>query len=185
MHALKNQIANALTVLRVLLVPVLVYLLLAGDHRAALWVFFAAGLSDALDGFIARQFNQFSRFGAILDPIADKSLIGATVLSLAWLGFLPAWLVIVVMGRDLVILAGATCYRLVVGPFEMEPTFPGKLCTFSELVLLVAVLVHAAGYLDLAGTLPAAYAVVAAISVLSGLHYVWVWSRKAIRARQG
>jgi cardiolipin synthase len=179
---MKNQFANAITVLRVLLVPVLVYLLLAGEHRAALWVFVAAGVSDALDGFIARQFNQFSRFGAILDPIADKSLIAATVLSLAWLGLLPAWLVIVVVARDLVILAGATSYRVVVGPFDMEPSFPGKLCTFSQLALLVAVLVHAAGYLDFTGLLLPAYAVVAAISVLSGLHYVWVWSRKAIRA---
>ncbi|HET9700724.1 MAG TPA: CDP-alcohol phosphatidyltransferase family protein [Burkholderiales bacterium] len=182
---MKNQIANALTVLRVLLVPVLVYLLLAGEHRAALWVFFAAGVSDALDGFIARHFNQFSRFGAILDPIADKSLIGATVLCLAWLGLLPLWLVLLVIARDLVILAGALSYRVVVGPFEMEPTFPGKLCTFSQLALLVAVLVHAAAYLDLAGVLPAAYVVVAAISVLSGLHYVWLWSRKAIAAKGG
>lgn len=182
---MKNQIANALTVMRVLLVPVLVYLLLAGEHRAALWVFFAAGVSDALDGFIARQFNQFSRFGAILDPIADKSLIAATVLSLAWLGFLPLWLVAVVVVRDVVIFTGAVSYRVVVGPFDMEPTFPGKVCTFSQLALLVAVLVQAAGYLDLAGTLPAAYAVVAAISVLSGLHYVWLWGRKAIRAKGG
>jgi cardiolipin synthase len=182
--AVKNQIANTITVLRVLLVPVLVYLLLTGEYRGALWVFVAAGASDALDGFVARHFNQFSRFGAILDPIADKSLIGATVLSLAWLGLLPLWLVIVVVARDLVILAGALAYRLAVGPFEMAPSFPGKLCTFSQLALLVAVLVHAAGYLDVAGILPAAYALVAAISVLSGLHYVWIWSRKAIRTKR-
>jgi cardiolipin synthase len=181
---MKNQIANIITVLRVLMVPVVVYLLLAGEHRAALWVFIAAGASDALDGFIARQFNQLSRFGAILDPIADKSLIGAMVLTLAWLGLIPLWLVAVVVARDLVILAGATSYRIVVGPFDMEPTLPGKLCTFSQLALLVAVLVHAAGYLFLDPILPAAYVVVAVISVLSGLHYVWQWSRKAIRARR-
>ncbi|HEX6827368.1 MAG TPA: CDP-alcohol phosphatidyltransferase family protein [Burkholderiales bacterium] len=181
---MKNQIANSITVLRLLLVPVLVYLLLAGEHRAALWVFFAAGVSDALDGFIARQFNQFSHFGAVLDPIADKTLIVATVLTLSWLGLLPPWLVVVIVARDLVILAGATSYRILVGPFEMEPTFPGKLCTFSQLVLLVVVLVHGARYLDLAGVLPVTYAVVAAISILSGLHYVWVWSRKALRARR-
>lgn len=181
---MKNQIANIITVLRVLMVPVVVYLLLAGEHRAALWVFVAAGVSDALDGFIARQFNQFSRFGAILDPIADKSLIGAMVLTLAWLGLIPLWVVAVVVARDLVILAGATSYRLVVGPFDMQPTLPGKLCTFSQLALLVAVLVDEAGYLDLGGILPGAYAVVAAISVLSGLHYVWLWGGKAIRARR-
>lgn len=180
---MKNQVANAITVLRVLMVPVLVYLLLAGEHRAALWVFFVAGVSDALDGFIARHFNQFSRFGAILDPIADKTLIVATVLTLAWLGLLPPWLVAVVVARDMVILAGATSYRILVGPFDMEPTLPGKLCTFSQLALLVAVLVHTAGHLELDPILPGAYAVVAAVSVLSGLHYVWVWSRKAIRAR--
>ncbi|HEX9179810.1 MAG TPA: CDP-alcohol phosphatidyltransferase family protein [Burkholderiales bacterium] len=181
---MKDQIANIITVLRVLMVPVVVYLLLAGEHRAALWVFVAAGVSDALDGFIARQFNQFSRFGAILDPIADKSLIGAMVLTLAWLGLIPLWVVAVVVARDLVILAGATSYRLVVGPFDMQPTLPGKLCTFSQLALLVAVLVDEAGYLDLGGILPGAYAVVAAISVLSGLHYIWLWGGKAIRARR-
>lgn len=179
---MKNQIANAITVLRVLMVPVLVYLLLAGEHRAALWVFAAAGVSDALDGFIARHFNQFSRFGAILDPIADKSLIGATVLTLAWLGLIPLWLVAVVVARDLVILAGATSYRVLVGPFDMEPTLPGKLCTFSQIALLVAVLIDEGRYLDLGGILTGAYVVVALISVLSGLHYVWLWGGKAIRA---
>jgi cardiolipin synthase (CMP-forming) len=174
--------ANALTVLRVLLVPVLVYLLLEGSRRAALWVFFAAGVSDALDGFIARVFNQHTRFGATLDPIADKLLIVATVLTLTWLGLIPLWLTAIIVIRDLVILSGALSYRLLIGTFDMAPTLPGKLCTFAEIVLLVMVLVDIAGYLALGPWLPAAYWIVALISLVSGLHYVWVWSRKAIQA---
>src|SRR5574341_380860 len=83
------NIANALTVLRVLLVPVLGYLLFRDSFAAALWVFLIAGVSDALDGFIARVFDQRTRFGAILDPIADKLLIVASVLALAWIELLP------------------------------------------------------------------------------------------------
>jgi cardiolipin synthase (CMP-forming) len=176
--------ANALTVLRVLLVPVLVYLLLEGSHRAALWVFAAAGLSDALDGFVARVFNQFTRFGATLDPIADKFLIVATFLTLTWIERLPYWLTEVIVARDLVIVAGAVSYRVLIGRFDMAPSLPGKLCTFSQIALLVMVLVDLADYLDLARWLPRAYWVVAVISVGSGLHYVWVWSRKAANARR-
>lgn len=84
------------------LVPLVVYLLVRDQREAALWLFAIAGLSDAVDGFVARRFNQRTRLGAILDPLADKLLIVATALALAWLGLLPAWLAAIIVGRDLV-----------------------------------------------------------------------------------
>ena len=165
--------------MRVLLVPVLVYLLFRGDSAAALWVFLIAGVSDALDGFIARVFHQRTRFGAILDPIADKLLIVATVLALAWIELLPFWLSAIIIARDLVIVAGALSYRLLIGPFEMAPSLPGKICTFSQIALLLMVLLDIADYLDFSAWLQPAYWTVALVSIASGLHYVVVWSRKA------
>ncbi len=164
------------------LVPLVVYLLVRDQREAALWLFAIAGLSDAVDGFVARRFNQRTRLGAILDPLADKLLIVATALALAWLGLLPAWLAAIIVGRDLVILAGALSYHYLIGPYEMAPSLPGKVCTFSQVVLVVGVLMHAAGYIDVGDMLRPASIVVAVISVSSGAHYVWVWSHKAAKA---
>lgn len=175
-------VANAITVLRIALVPLVVYLLVRGEREQALWLFALAGLSDALDGFVARNFNQRTRLGAILDPLADKLLIVATALALAWLGLLPGWLAAIMVGRDLVILAGALGYHFLIGPYEMAPSLPGKVCTFSQVVLVVGLLLHTAGYIDVSGYLRPAFLLVAVISVSSGAHYVWVWSRKAAKA---
>lgn len=164
------------------LVPLVVYLLARGDREAALWLFAIAGLSDAVDGYVARQFNQQTRVGAVLDPLADKLLIVATALALAWLGLLPSWLAAIMVGRDLIILAGALTYHFLIGPYDMAPSLPGKVCTFSQVVLVVGVLLHVAGYIDIADVLPPVYVLVAVISVSSGAHYVWVWSRKAAKA---
>ena len=175
------NLANALTVLRALLAPVLVYLLAAGLYQYALWTFLAAGLSDVLDGFVARRLNQFTRFGAILDPIADKLVIASSFIALAVLNLLPLWLVLVVVARDAVIVVGALGFRLLFGYLEMAPLLASKANTFVQISLILLVLLQAASWLDVSAWLPAVYAVTAVAAVVSGAQYVGVWGLKALR----
>ncbi len=171
--------ANAITLLRLCLVPVLAFLLIEGRHVAAFWTFVIASVSDGIDGFIARHFDQRTHIGAVMDPVADKLLILASVLGLAWIKLLPLWLAALMVGRDFVIVVGAVSYRIAIGPYQMQPTLLGKACTFVQFSLLVVLLAQAAGYLDAAGYLPWVFGVVAFLTVLSGAHYVWTWGAKA------
>lgn len=175
------NLANALTSVRALLAPVLVWLLVGGRYEYALWAFLAAGLSDALDGFVARRLNQFTRFGAILDPVADKLVIVSCVVTLAALDLLPVWLAWVIGARDLVIVAGALSFRLRFGRLEMAPLLAGKLNTLIQISLILLVLLQAAAWLDVSAWLPAAHAATALAAMVSGAQYVAVWGLKAMR----
>ncbi len=175
------NLANTVTLFRALLAPVLVYLLVSGLYSHALWVFLAAGLSDALDGQIARRMNQFTRFGALLDPVADKLVIVSCVIALAAQGLLPVWLVLVVLARDAVIVAGALGFRLLFGYLEMAPLLASKVNTFMQISLILLVLLQAAGWLNVAPWLPIAHGATALAAVVSGVLYVWVWGLKALR----
>lgn len=176
------NLANALTLLRVLFVPVLVYLLQRGAYGPALWVFLAAGLSDALDGFVARRFNQMTYVGAVLDPIADKLIIVSTVVMFAWLGLLPSLIALLVVARDLTIVGGAVCYRVVAGPVDMSPTSLSKFNTFVQIAMILLVLVQAAGLAEISAWLPFVYGLVVATTITSAAHYIWVWGRKAAKS---
>ena len=161
------------------MVPVLVYLLLHGDYRIAIWVLLGASLSDALDGFIARRFNLCTDLGAVLDPLADKILIIASVLALAWGRLLPWWLAVVIAARDLIIIGGATAYYRRAGRLEMHPSIPSKLNTFVQICMVFLILGTAAGMVKAAGWLPVLFGCVLFTTVFSGLHYIVVWGRKA------
>ncbi len=100
------NIPNLITLLRIILVPVVVILLIQGSFLKALMVFIVAGLSDALDGFLARVLNQQTALGAYLDPIADKALLASTFITLSVLHVIPGWLTVIVISRDLIILLG-------------------------------------------------------------------------------
>lgn len=173
------NIPNAITIARFLLVPLLVCLLFRGMFGPAIWVFLVAGASDALDGFIARHFNLCTPLGAILDPLADKLLVVASVLTLAWLRSLPWWLAIIITGRDLLIVGGATAYYLRAGRVEMEPSIPSKVNTCLQIILIFIVLGNAAGLVQGASWLPVLFGVVVVSTVISGGHYVIVWGKKA------
>ena len=178
------NVPNAITSVRILLVPFLAYLLLHGAYGAAIWVFLAAGVSDALDGFIARRFNLCTRVGAVLDPLADKMLIVVSVLTLAWRGLLPWWLAFVIAGRDLIIVGGAAAYALRAGRVEMEPSVPSKVNTGVQITLVLVVLGTAAGVIRTAGWLPALFGIAFVTTVVSGVHYVVVWGLRAAAARK-
>ncbi len=175
------NLANAVTSVRVALAPVLVYLLARGLYECALWTFLVAGLSDALDGFVARHLHQLTRFGATLDPIADKLVIVSSVVALAVRDLLPLWLVLVIVARDVVIVAGALGFRLRYGHLEMAPLPAGKACTFTQISLILLVLFQAASWLDVSAWLPALHVLTAAAAVVSGVQYVAVWGAKALR----
>lgn len=175
-----RDIPNLITFCRILLVAPILWLLLEGRHGAALMLFVVAGVSDAVDGFLAKHYGWTSRLGGIIDPLADKLLLMGTVLALGWLGELPAWLVVMVVLRDLVIVGGALSYHYLIEPFTAEPTLISKLNTLMQLLLVLAV-VFSKGVTALPGWLPALLVgAVAATTVLSGCHYVWTWGRRAV-----
>lgn len=176
-------IPNALTFLRVLLVIPFAGALLAGNYRLSLLIFAIAATTDALDGFLARHYNWRSRLGAVADPLADKTLLIAAYLMLTYTGILPLWLFVLVLGRDLVIVAGGLMYHYGVGRFEMEPSMPGKLNTFIQVLVVLAIIILMAGLPMPLWVMEVGILLVAASAVFSGFHYSLVWGLRAWRAK--
>ena len=172
------NIPNIITIMRILLVPVVGYLLLEREFRPAVWLFLFAGVSDALDGFIARRFGMTTRLGSVLDPLADKLLVVTTVIILTRMALFPFWLVTVIITRELIIMGGAGACYLRDGGLEMAPSIPSKVNTCVQVALLYLVLGEAAGYLAIAEWLPVLFGVALATTFLSGGHYVVAWWRK-------
>ncbi|MCB1452873.1 MAG: CDP-alcohol phosphatidyltransferase family protein [Rhizobiaceae bacterium] len=133
-------IPNFITLLRFLLVPAIVYAMLEGAMGWALAGFLIAGVSDGVDGFIARQFDQRSELGAYLDPIADKLLLVSVFVVLGLMSELPLWLVIAAVSRDLLIVGGVVLSSLLYHPVEMKPLMVSKANTAVQIVLAAAVL---------------------------------------------
>lgn len=176
----RHYIPNSITFLRILLVAPLLVAMAVGDYGLALALFVVAGVSDALDGFLAKRFHWESRLGALLDPLADKLLMVASYLMLGAQGHLPLWLVAVVIGRDVVILLGAGTYRLLFGGLEMAPRLPSKANTFLQIVLVAVVLLALCCGPAAEGLHTALIAAVLVSSIWSGIDYVWVWTRHAV-----
>ncbi|HHL40045.1 MAG TPA: CDP-alcohol phosphatidyltransferase family protein [Deltaproteobacteria bacterium] len=164
------NIPNLLTLLRMLLVPVFIYLVVEERTWTALVVFAAAGLTDALDGFIARTFGQKTDLGAYMDPIADKMLLVSAFVALAAKDMIPAWLCALVILRDIVIMVGIKWLELAGRVVRIVPSMAGKVTT----VLQISTVVYAmmtAGAPDL--LYRALVAVTAAFTVYTGFDYVW------------
>lgn len=135
------NLPNALTLLRLVAVPVFAVLLLGGRHVEALVVFVAAGVTDALDGAIARLMNTKTTLGAYLDPTADKLLLLTAFLSLGTAGRVPAWLVAIVVSRDAAVTFGyALLFVMTSEPMAVRPSVIGKLATFLQLLSVTVVL---------------------------------------------
>ena len=132
-----RQIPNFLTFLRILMVLPFAASLHYEYYRQALALFFIAGLSDGIDGFIARRFNWKSRFGAIADPLADKLLLITAYVVLTVMGHLPLWLTVLVFSRDIIIVVSALGYHYLIGRYEMKPSLLGKLSTFSQIIYVL------------------------------------------------
>jgi len=178
-----QQLPNAITVTRILLVAPIAFVLAKEWYRDALWLFVVAGLSDALDGFLARTFKWLSRFGAITDPLADKALLVCVFIVLTLNGLLPVWLTLIVFSRDLLIVVGALTYHMMVGSYSMRPSLWGKLSTFTQITYALMVILNQAEIHMLPWFLDAGLWIVAGASLFSGGHYVLIWGRKFVIER--
>jgi len=170
-----SQIPNFLTLLRIGATPVLVLLLNDREYDLALLLFVLAGLSDGLDGYIAKRFGFVTRLGAILDPLADKMLIISTYIMLTVLGDIPFWLMVTVGFRDVLIVGGYLVLVSLDGEVDMRPSIVSKINTCMQLALVIIVLAHRAELWSLPLLINVSIAAVFATTVLSGAHYVWVW----------
>ena len=174
-----KDLPNLISILRLIAVVPVGYLLLAGQYGAALVLFALAGLSDGLDGFLAKRFGWQSRLGGILDPLADKALLITCFLVLGWQGLVPFWLVVAVILRDLIIVSGALIYHWGIEAIEASPTLASKFNTALQLILLVMVIMHAGGWPLAQGLITATIWLTLLAVVTSGAQYVWIWGHKA------
>ncbi len=169
---------TALTLARLCAVPVTIWLILRGAFGVAFWVFVAAGVTDALDGAIARWFDARTTIGGYLDPIADKALLVSVYIALAAQGLVPIWLTILVVFRDLLIVGGVLLSHTLGQPVVMAPLTISRLNTVAQIGL--AALVLAAGGLGIAESPVTAMmvAVVAVTTAVSGAAYAVQWVRR-------
>ncbi|HHJ14755.1 MAG TPA: CDP-alcohol phosphatidyltransferase family protein [Gammaproteobacteria bacterium] len=176
-----RHIPNMITVARILLVGPVVWSLWRERYDLALGLFFVAGTSDALDGFLAKHFGWTSRLGALLDPLADKALLVSCYAMLSWNGLLPFWLLALVVARDLVIVSGAVAYNFRVEPLDARPSIISKANTFLQILLVLAVLALQSFAPGAPAWLTGLIFAVSISTVWSGLDYVVTWGRRARR----
>ena len=174
-------IPNILTFLRMALIPVFAIMLVYHREGWALIVFTVAGVSDGIDGFVARRFKQESELGTIMDPIADKLLMTTAFVMLTLSSVVgtprhlpvPFWVTATVIGRDVMIVAVAGAINIMTGFRGFKPSWLGKASTFVQVVGVILILV-AAVFPDLRGFyLPTVYTTVAAFAIFSGIHYIF------------
>jgi cardiolipin synthase len=176
---------NAICVARMLLVAPLVMSLVTKNYTAALGLLLIAGLSDGLDGWLAKTFDWRTRLGGLLDPAADKLLLVSVFVALTYAGLTPLALTAIVIGRDVVIVLGAITYQLLIAPVAGEPAAISKLNTACQLGFVFFTLTNAAFGLPPRISLLVLGAAVVFTSVVSGLNYVLRWSTRAWRVAHG
>jgi len=172
------NLPNLITLGRLLCVPLAIWLILGERYGLAFWVFVAAGVSDALDGWIAKRWDQRTPLGALLDPIADKALLAAVYITLGFAGELPHWLVVLVVLRDLLIVGGYLLSRGVNAP---EPLFISKVNTLVQIALVGFVLARLGLGIDEALVTSFLIAAAGITTVWSGLSYLVRWARFLVR----
>jgi cardiolipin synthase len=174
-----SWIPNAISIMRILLIAPIILLFVYGEFGWALGLFVVASLSDSLDGYIAKKYDWNTRLGAFLDPAGDKLLVAWSFGTLAFLGQIPVWLAVIVITRDVLIVAGSFMYHYLVRRLEGDPTFISKLNTGLEFAFLIAVMSKAAfGWPDDI-TITVIGAAVLVTVVISGYDYVSNWIRSA------
>ena len=183
-----NQIPNLLTICRILIIFPTLWFLYFSQFREAFYLLVIAGISDALDGYLARAFDWKTRLGSILDPVADKILIASCFLVLAIQAKLPTWVAVVVLGRDLVIFSGAIAYRILYKELEIAPTMISKINTAFQFIALTVILLFLANFPAFTTYLqplldPFLFFALAALGMLSGIQYVVVWTQKAFNQK--
>ncbi len=175
----KKDIPNIISFLRLLLTIPVVWALLEEEFMTALVLFFIAGVSDGLDGFLAKRLHWQSRLGGLLDPLADKALLVSSFLCLGGLGLLPPWLVALVIFRDVIIVTGALVYSVQVEQLNAEPSLISKLNTLLQIILVLVVVVNQGVYSIPQWFMLGLILSVTATTVSSGIAYVFEWGKRA------
>lgn len=171
------NIPNALSLARLLAVPIIVWLLLVEAYAPAFWVFALAGVSDAIDGYLAKRYGMQTEIGRFLDPIADKTLLVAIYITLGHQGNLPVWLVILVVSRDLLIIGGALLAYTMSQRVRPTPLLISKINTVLQITLAALVLGDIAFEVGADGVRMILVLAVAGSTVLSGGQYLANWMR--------
>ncbi len=174
-----SWLPNAISIMRILLILPILVLFVNDEFGWALTLFIIAGLSDGVDGYLAKKYGWNTRLGAFLDPAGDKLLVAWSFGTLAFLGHIPVWLAVIVILRDVVIVAGSFMYHYLVRRLEGEPTFISKFNTGLEFAFLIFVMARAGfGWPDEI-TITIVGAAVLVTVVVSGYDYVSTWIRSA------
>jgi cardiolipin synthase len=166
------NVPNSLTILRILLIPVYVGFMTYGKYGLALLALLVAGLTDAVDGPIARKLNQRTRLGTFLDPLADKLLLTSGFISLSMLHLVPSWLVILVVSRDVILLLGTEVAHVTNTPIDITPTLLGKGTTLLQLSYVLLVVLLTWRGLGLSVLTPL-LVIMVGFTLASGLHYLY------------
>jgi len=170
------NIPNLITLIRILLVPVFIIFITKNRLSSALIVFTIAGISDGLDGFLARYFNQQTYLGAYLDPIADKILLTSAFVSLSVLKILPGWIAVIVLSRDILIMIGIAILTFLDIKPPIKPTLVSKCTTVAQLATIFFILLDPDfAKADLMRN--SLYWLTASLTVLSGLHYIAIGTK--------
>lgn len=170
-------IPNFITIARLFIVPLVIMMIVQGSWDVAFLLFVVAGVSDAVDGFLARRFGMGSELGAYLDPIADKALLVSIYLTLAITGIIPAWLSILVISRDIMIVSAVVLSWLLDNPVEMKPFLVSKLNTFAQIAFAAALLAAKAFDVTLSMWFEVTMYVTAALTLASAGAYLAFWIR--------
>jgi cardiolipin synthase len=186
MTRLGLNLPNLITLARLMSVPLMIWLILSDRFGVAFWVFVAAGISDGLDGYIAKRFDCRTRLGALLDPAADKALLSSVYVALGSGGILPDWLVILVVFRDATIIGGFVLMQTIAAPRNFDPLYISKVNTLVQIALVAYVLAGLGlGFTDGNGDLTQALVMLASLTtVLSGMSYLVRWARILAGAEQ-
>lgn len=173
--------ANIITVVRLLFTPIIIWLIFSSYYYLGLIFFVLSGLSDALDGFIAKQFNQKTILGSYLDPVADKTLIVSSILALGYMGAIPSWLIILIVSRDLAILGAVIISWLVERSLKIEPIISSKINTFLQIFYIGLILLNLSSkeeiiYLNIF-ILPTFSILIALSTLISWFSYLILWLR--------
>lgn len=175
------NLPNIITIARMFAVPAVVWAIAAGDHALAFWLFVAAGISDAVDGFIAKRFDMQSELGAHLDPVADKALLVSIYVALAVTGELPVWLALAVVARDVLIIAGVVAFWVINKPMLIRPLIISKLNTAAQIGFAALILADAGFGLAPGRAVEVGIVMVSVLTGLSALAYMFEWSRRLAR----
>lgn len=172
------NLPNAISLGRLLAVPVTIGLMLDGRWALAFWLFVLAGVSDAVDGWLARRLDARTTLGSYLDPLADKALLVAVYVTMAVKGAVPTWLVLLTVSRDLLIVGGALLLYVAGQPLRIDPLPIGKLNTVAQLLLAGMLLLGLAYGFDLGTPITGLTWAVCLTTVLSGGAYILAWAKR-------